>query len=283
MTPTSFDGCTISAKWEFVASRWSDTPVPTRFKREQTAIKVKMFTSHFRILSLAPASMFLVRMKSRSDVCSWTQSDRVRTVWSNSLNWSFSCSSVYSERTQQSIERERESSYINTRRYQGFYSNPIDVDLFDLLHVINTGRINIRLLLKRFIEIIHRHLMIEHFDTHVLNRPRSTQMQRRSVLTRYRRRSFCSVSRLFTGAPWSSSNSRLMVSMNRRISLQACRDGRPLMIFWLRSVSLRRISVYKTPSKRISSRASVSFESPTFSDVHLRWRLSKAPSVDWRS
>ena len=40
----------------------------------------KIFTLHLRRLSFAPASKFLARINSRSDVCSCTQSANVRTV-----------------------------------------------------------------------------------------------------------------------------------------------------------------------------------------------------------
>lgn len=58
---------------------------------------------------------------------------------------------------------------IKTSRDQCFDFHPVDIDPFDLLEIIQIGEIEMRLLLKRFIEIVHRSLLIDHLSSQILS------------------------------------------------------------------------------------------------------------------
>ena len=58
---------------------------------------------------------------------------------------------------------------IETSREQHFASHPVDIHSFDLLQIVQIGQIEMRLLLKGFIEIIHRSLMIDHLHSEMLD------------------------------------------------------------------------------------------------------------------
>ena len=94
-----------------------------------------------------------------------------RVEWND--QWDVPRSEKEDRERHQSVSHWVSRTDIETSRDQWFDFHPIDIDAFDLVEIIQIGEIEMCLLLKRFIEIIHRSLMIDHLDSQIL----STKMQ----------------------------------------------------------------------------------------------------------